>query len=155
MSYDLKLFRKEVKNEYQDLSFLEQEETVMAFTTEQFEKLKRLLLHYHYQVEDESQNITTYNFKGGELGITAYLTNNCLTFQCAGGNQEGLFEIMQTSDELSDRDFLTLDLQEGTWSGMYLDEEPEIEHKNEAPSKNTEANGNATSNNPKPWWKFW
>ncbi len=44
------------------------------------------------------------------------------------GAQEGLFEIMQTSDELSDSEFLTLNLQDGNWSGMCLEDELEAEN---------------------------
>ena len=164
MSYNLKLFRKEVRKQYSDLSFLENEESVVLFTEEQIERLKKRLNHYKYQIENESDGITTYNFNGGELGITAYLTNNCLTFQCAEGGQEGLFEIMQTSDEFSDSEFLTLNLQEGNWSGMCLEDELEAEKleldkTNSSKQNNTESNINTESKNSntlkKPWWKLW
>ena len=164
MSYVLKLFRKEVRKQYSDLSFLENEESVMSFTDEQIERLKKRLNHYKYQIENETDGITTYNFNGGELGITAYLTKNCLTFQCAGGGQEGLFEIMQTSDEFSDSEFLTLNLQEGNWSGMCLEDELEaekleLEKANDSKQNNTESNTNTEGKNSniprKPWWKFW
>ncbi|MEP2239387.1 MAG: hypothetical protein ABJI22_13560 [Maribacter sp.] len=164
MSYDLKLFRKEVRKQYPDLSFLENEESVLSFTTAQIERLKKRLNHYKYQIENESDGITTYNFNGGELGITAYLTKNCLTFQCAGGGQEGLFEIMQTSDEFSDSEFLTLNLQEGNWSGMCLEDELEsekleLEKANSAIQNNLESSIITESKNTntmkKPWWRFW
>jgi len=151
MSYDLKLFRKGIRVQYSDLSFLENEETVEAFTDEQVETLKNRLKHYGYIVEDESPYSTTFNFQDGKLGITAYLTNTSLTFQCAGGSQEGLFEIMQTSNELSDSEFLTLNLQNGSWSGMCLEDELEAEKlgkdisnpSTEKPSHNS----NETTNN--------
>lgn len=129
MSYDLKLFRKEVRKKYKDLSFLENEKSITPFTNEQLERLKKRLAHYKYQIEDESGELITYNFKGGQLGITVYLSNTSLTFQCAGGSENGLFEIMQTSDEFSDSEFLTLNLQDGTWSGMCLEAELEAEQK--------------------------
>lgn len=163
MSYDLKLFRKEVRKQYSDLSFLENEESVVAFTEDQIERLKKRLNHYKYQIENESHGIITYNFNGGELGITAYLTKNCLTFQSAGGTQEGLFEIMQTSDEFSDSEFLTLNLQDGNWSGMCLEDELEaekleLEKDNDSKQNNTVSTINTESkesNLKKPWWKFW
>ena len=159
MSYDLKLFRKEVRKQYSDLSFLENEESVESFNKEQIERLKKRLNHYKYKIENESNGIITYNFNGGELGITAYLSKNCLTFQCAGGGQEGLFEIMQTSDEFSDSEFLTFNLQEGNWSGMCLEDELEAEKANNSKPINTESNTNSESKSSnklkKAWWKFW
>lgn len=157
MSYDLKLFRKEVRTQYSDFSFLENEETVIPFTEKQVDTLKKRLTHYGYQIEGESSTMITYNFKGGQLGITAYLTKTCLTFQCAGGGQEGLFEIIQTSDEFSDSEFLTVNLQDGAWSGMCLEneleaEELEKEKTQEAPLKNVDR---GEKDVPKPWWKFW
>jgi len=163
MSYDLKLFRKEIRKQYSDLSFLENEDSITQFTNEQIERLKKRLAHYKYQIENESEDLITYNFKGGQLGITVYLTKTSLTFQCAGGSEEGLFEIMQTSDEFSDSEFLTLNLQEGTWSGMCLEEELETEkNNNDSKTKNVEIEKNIVSNKEiekktinKPWWKFW
>lgn len=151
MSYDLKLFRKEIRVQYSDLSFLENEEIVEAFTDEQVEILKKRLRHNGYIVENESPSSTTFNFQDGKLGITAYLTKTSLTFQCAGGSQEGLFEIMQTSDELSDSEFLTLNLQNGSWSGMCLEDELEAE-KQEKDLSNPSAekptyNSTETTNN--------
>ena len=163
MSYDLKLFRKEIRKEYSDLSFLENEDSITPFTDEQLERLKKRLAHYNYQIENESEGLITYNFKGGLLGITAYLTKTSLTFQCASGNEDGLFEIMQTSDEFSDSEFLTLNLQEGTWSGMCLDAELEAE-KNEKDSiiTNVKIESKVVGEKEiekkaknKPWWKFW
>ena len=164
MSYDLKLFRKEIRKQYSDLSFLENEESVLAFTEEQIERLKKRLTHYKYQIENDTDGITTYNFNGGKLGITVYLTKNCLTFQCAGGGQEGLFEIMQTSDEFSDSEFLTLNLQEGNWSGMCLEDELEaekleVEQMNSSTQINSESKMSIEKKDSKrikePWWKFW
>jgi len=164
MSYDLKLFRKEIRKQYSDLSFLENEESITPFSQEQVERLKNRLDHYKYQIENESEEMTTYNFNGGELGITAYLTKTSLTFQCAGGGQEGLFEILQTSDEFSDSEFLTLNLQDGTWSGMCLEEELESEKQESiADNESTEIANEAVStptqsetiSSKKPWWKFW
>lgn len=161
MSYDLKLFRKEVRKEYKDLSFLENEESMTPFTNEQIERLKKRLAQYKYQIEDESGESIIYNFKGGQLGITAYLSKTSLTFQCAGGGENGLFEIMQTSDEFSDSEFLTLNLQEGTWSGMCLEAELEAEQQ-ESKGKVTKIDdiGLIKDNfqhkiENKPWWKFW
>ena len=159
MSYDLKLFRKEIRKEYSDLSFLENEDSVTPFTNEQTELLKKRLADYKYQVENESEGLITYNYKGGQLGITAYLTKTSLTFQCAGGNEDGLFEIMQTSDEFSDSEFLTLNLQEGTWSGMCLEAELEAEKlEKDSAAKNVEIEKKVIDNKKtenKPWWKFW
>ena len=160
MSYDLKLFRKEIRKQYaNDFSFLEIEERVEPFTDKQKATLKRRLEIYGYQVENESESNTTFNFRGGELGITAFMTKTSLTFSCAGGSEEGLFEIMQTSDELSDSEFLTLNLQEGAWSGMCLEAELEAEEQEknnqmETPSR-IKTKEKKIEISPKPWWKFW
>ena len=71
---------------------------------------------------------------------------------------------MQTSDEFSDSEFLTLNLQEGNWSGMCLEDELEaekleLEKANDSKQNNTESNTNTEGKNSniprKPWWKFW
>jgi len=158
MSYDLKLFRKEIRKQYDDLSFLENEDSISPFTNEQIERLKKRLALYQYQIENESEGLITYNFKGGQLGITVYLSKTSLTFKCAGGNEEGLFEIMQTSDEFSDSEFLTLNLQDGTWSGMCLETELEAEISEEDSKVKSIVIENINldnKTNSKPWWKFW
>lgn len=162
MSYDLKLFRKEIRRQYgNDFSFLENEEDLEPFTEKQKETIRRRLKIYGYQIEDESGASTTFNFRGGELGITAFMSNTSLTFSCAGRSQEGLFEILQTSDELSDSEFLTLNLQEGAWSGMCLEDELEKEKKGNSINESNSVTIKEAPpikqsiQKPKPWWKFW
>lgn len=151
MSYDLKLFRKEIRKQYSNLAFLEHEESITPFTEKQFERLKKGLSIYKYEVVAETDDLIEYNFKGGQLGITVYLSKTSLTFKCAGGGEAGLFEIIQTSSEFSDSEFLTLDLQTGTWDGMCLEAELEAEKNEQSGQLPTEIEQSIK----KPWWKFW
>ncbi len=72
MSYTVYLFRKEVKELYSDLEFLENEALITPFTNEQFEKLKSRLLNYGYQIEKSDENLFTFNFKGWQDNITVF-----------------------------------------------------------------------------------
>ena len=164
MSYDLKLFPKQVKQAHRDLSFLEYEDKLPPFTEEHKAKLKRRLERYQYQIENESNGLITYNYKGGKWGITAILSNTSLTFQCAGGDKQGIFEILQTSSEFSDGDFLTLNLQDGTWDGLAIETESEplseikqhIAQQEAALKMLKDLKAKTTSaTERKPWWKFW
>lgn len=114
MSYDLKIFRNEVRLQSRSLDFLDNEENVIPFTEKQKETLKKRLKHYKYQLESKNDLFEEYNYDGGKLEITVLLTNKCLTFKCAGGNQDGLFEILQTVSEFGEGDLSVLNLQEGT-----------------------------------------
>ena len=115
MSYDLKLFRNEVRADNTSLDFLENEDAILEFSEPQLERLKKRLKHYKYQLESTNNLFDEYNYDGGKWGITALLSKNCLTLKCVGGNQDGLFEILQTASEFSDGDLSVLNLQEGTW----------------------------------------
>jgi hypothetical protein len=116
MSYTIKLYTKEAKNNHSIDDLLENEENLPNWTENQTEGIQKRLGSYGYQLENESPSMKTYNFKGGQDGITAYLTKNCLTWTCAGGSENGLAEILMTSSEFSDGDFIAFNLQDGTWS---------------------------------------
>ena len=72
-------------------------------------------MSYGYQIEREASNYINFNFKGGQLGITASLTKSQLSFS-SGFSQNGIFEIGMTASEFTDsEEFAKLDLQAGGW----------------------------------------
>lgn len=118
MSYDVSLFRKELAEKYPgpDFDFLEDEASIPKFSDEQFEKIKQRLIRFKYQVESEEPNCITFNYKGGQHGITVRLYRNQVSFSCAGLGSEGVFEISQTASEFTMLDELAkLDLQSDGW----------------------------------------
>jgi len=115
MGYHVYLFRKEVKDNNQDLEFLENDELITPFTDIQFNNLKERLLKYGYQVEREADGSVIFNFKGGQGGIKATLTKKQLSFS-SGFDQDDIFEISQTASEFTDNgDFKKFDPQDGQW----------------------------------------
>lgn len=116
MGYNVYLFRKEVKEKYRsDFEFMENEDLIDSFTSGQFDKLKARLLKYGYQIENESEKIVSFNFKGGEHGISATLSDKSLFFS-SGFSENGVAEISLTSSELTDSgEFSKLDPQDGNW----------------------------------------
>jgi len=115
MSYDVSLFRREVKDQNQGLDFLEDNSKIPDFTPEQFERLKKRLLAYKFEIETETKEYTVFNFKGGKFGIQVTLFPNQLSFS-SGFNEDGVFEISQTASEFTDSgEFAKLDMQEGKW----------------------------------------
>lgn len=115
MSYSVVLFRKEVKEQNKGFEFLEDEALIPNFTDEQFEKLKKRLLAYKFEIERENKDSIEFNFKGGQFGIEVTLYRNQLSFR-SGFNEHGVFEITQTASEFTDSgEFAKLDMQEGKW----------------------------------------
>ena len=115
MSYDIHLFRKEMKEQNAQFDFLENEALVLNFTEEQFENLKKRLVKYGYQIEKEQADTIYFNFKGGQWGIRASLTKSQLSFS-SGFLQDGIFEIGMTASEFTyTEEFVKLDLQAGGW----------------------------------------
>lgn len=160
MSYDLKIFRNEVRENSNSLDFLDNEENVLPFTEKQNEILRKRLNHYKYELESKNNIFEEYNYDGGKWGISAILTNNCLTLKCVGGNENGLFEVLQTASEFCDGDLSVLNLQEGTWEngGETYKIGEQIKEPNSENVKLTSMTSNQDvfeySKN-KPWWKFW
>lgn len=115
MSYTIYLFRKEVQEEQQDFSFLEEEDKIKPFTPSQFQQLKERLLAYGFQLEKAASNSLYFNYKGGLYGIQAVLHPTHLSFS-SGYSQEGIFEIGMTASEFTDSgEFAKLDLQAEGW----------------------------------------
>ena len=114
MGYHVYLFRKEVREQNKDLEFLENDDLILPFTEEQFNKLKARLLRYGYQVETETGDVVTFNYKGGQLGISVMLSKRQLSFS-SSFDQNGIFEISQTASEFVDEEFSKLDPEDGQW----------------------------------------
>ena len=115
MGYHVYLFRKEVKEQNSNLEFLENDNLIIPFTNEQYEKLKNKLLRYGYQIEKSDSNSISFNFEGGKDGIRVLLTKNQLSFK-SDFVEDGIFEISQTASEFTDTgEFLKFDPQKGKW----------------------------------------
>jgi hypothetical protein len=118
MSYDVRLYRKELATKYPgpDFDFLEDETNIPKFSDELFENIKQRLIRYKYQVENETPDCITFNYKGGQDGITVQLFHNMVAFNCAGFGSDGVFEISQTASEFTLlEDLAKLDPQDGGW----------------------------------------
>ena len=118
MSYDVQLFRIEVKKNHQTAGkedFFEDENNLVPFTPEQRQRLHDRLLNHGYVVSGSPASGTTeFVFKGG-LGITVLLTERALYFQ-SSFNTNGIFEISQTASEFTDDDaFAKYDPQADGW----------------------------------------
>ncbi|MGV3631650.1 MAG: hypothetical protein ACO1O6_10595 [Bacteroidota bacterium] len=115
MSYDIRLYRKEVKDQYQeakDADFFENDNNMIPFTSQQHDGLKTRLLNYGYVIESDRGGHVSFGFKN-DPGVSALLTRNCLYFSSAG---EGIFEISMTSSEFTDNgEFAKYDPQSGGW----------------------------------------
>ena len=115
MGYTVYVFRKEVKENNEDLSFLENGNLITPFSNEQFISLKERLLRYGYEIENSTEETVTFNFKGGQLGISAMLTKNQLSFS-SGFTENGVAEISLTASEIIDSgDLVKYDPQDGQW----------------------------------------
>ncbi len=115
MSYNIQLYRKEVKKKHitsNDENFFESEENLVPFTKEQKEYLKKRLLRSGYIIENEENEIIAFGFKK-DNATTALLTNSGLFFSSSG---DGIVEISMTSSEFTDtEEFLKYDPQDNGW----------------------------------------
>lgn len=116
MSYDISLYRKEVKNaeqESDDENFFDKEENLIPFTDEQFNLLKTRLLKYDYEIREE--NAGAISFYNEDEGVTALLTDRALYFTAPLGS-DGIFEIGMTASEFTDTgEFSKYDPQQNGW----------------------------------------
>ena len=117
MSYNISLYRKEVKDAEQksnDENFFDYEDkNVIPFTNEQWNALKTRLLKYEYDIREE--NAKTISFYNEEEGTTALLTDRALYFSASYGS-DGIFEIRMTASEFTDTgEFATYDPQQNGW----------------------------------------
>lgn len=115
MSYDIRLFRKEVKDKYLEErsgDFFDNEANIMEFTPQQHAALKERLLSYGYVIQHERPGHISFGYEN-DRGISALLTSNGLYFASTG---EGIFEISMTSSEFTDTgEFAKFDPQSGGW----------------------------------------
>lgn len=115
MSYQVYLFRKEVKEQNKGFGFLEDDKLVLKFIDEQFEGLKNRLLNYGFQIAQMQPDAILFKFKEGENGISARLTQSQLAFS-SGFSEDDIFEIGITASEFTDTgEFAKLDPQFGGW----------------------------------------
>lgn len=115
MSYDIQLYRKEVKDlelASNDDSFFEKEENLLPFTAEQKSSLINLLKMYKYSISNEDQYGIHFEFED-DNSISVLLADSCLYFSSTG---EGIFEISMTSSEFTDTaEFVKYDPQNDGW----------------------------------------
>lgn len=118
MSYDVQLYRKEIKDTHTDNNtddFFENEENLLPFTPEQFEELKSRLISYNFFIEHEKEGMLHFGF-ADHGGTRALLTKNCLYFSSTG---EGIFEISMTASEFTDTGaFAKYDPQQDGWEAF-------------------------------------
>jgi hypothetical protein len=116
MSYHINLYRKEVKKAFKKAKrpdFFEAENNfILPFTPEQSAQLKKSLLAYHYQIENETAIGTHFGHKN-DKSVVAVLMQSCLSFSASGEN--GIFEIMMTASEFASDTFAKFDPQTGKW----------------------------------------
>lgn len=115
MSYDIQLYRKEVKDKQlqsKDDTFFEKDENLIPFTKEQKDYLTARLLKYGYFIENKDEYGIHFSFKD-DNGISVLLSDSALYFSSTG---EGIFEISMTSSEFTDtNEFSKYDPQDGGW----------------------------------------
>ena len=114
MSYNIRIYRKEVKQaeqESKDKNFFENEGNIMRFTEELFDQLKSRLLKYGYKIKKET--FEEIFFENDKEETEALLTRFGLFFSAFG---EGVFEISMTLSEFTDNGlFAKYDPQNGGW----------------------------------------
>lgn len=115
MSYDVMLYRKEVKDlqiASNDDDFFEKNENIVPFTKEQREQLIARLISYKYSIEKNDKYGIHWRFEEDET-IEVLLTDSCLYFSSTG---EGIFEISMTASEFTDTgEFVKYDPQNEGW----------------------------------------
>jgi len=115
MSYDIQLYRKEVKEKELNAGhedFFENEDNLLPFTPTQKTSLIERLLQYGYVIENETKDTTTFRNEN-EDDASALLTDRALYFSASG---EGIFEISMTASEFTDTgEFVKYDPQAGGW----------------------------------------
>lgn len=116
MSYDIHLYRKEVKASQLasgNAGFFEEESNLLPFTPEQAQSLKERLSKYGYEPGEERNGHISYTFKDPSQPASALLTKHGLYFSASG---EGIFEISMTSSEFTNSgEFAKYDPQNGGW----------------------------------------
>lgn len=116
MSYDIQLFRKEVKTKQlksDDEDFFENAENIKPFSKKQKEYLQESLEEYGYFVESEDEDGIHFGNEEDDT-ISALLSKGCLAFSAT--SEDGISEIKMTSSELiDDGEFAKYDPQEDGW----------------------------------------
>ena len=117
MSYDISLYSIETKEKEQasnDDEFFDNAENFVAFTDQQFQKLKERLLLYDYILSEEHDHGLYFNHQDEDYG-TAYLTKEALFFT-ASGNNDSIFEVGLIASEFTDsEEFAKYDVQNEGW----------------------------------------
>ena len=65
-------------------------------------------------MESEKDSVLIFNHSNAKYGITATLFKNQLALS-SGFDQDGLFEVMQTSSEFVSTEFAKYDPQDDSW----------------------------------------
>lgn len=118
MSYDIHVYRKEVKEIEQlsvDKDFFEKKENLLPFTDKQKEYLISRLLKYQYIIDREGEYGVHFKFSEDE-GINVLLSDYALYFSSTG---EGIFEISMTASEFTDTgEYAKYDPQNNGWEEL-------------------------------------
>lgn len=115
MSYDVQLFRKEVKQKHfanPTPEFFENENNFVAFTPEQKTYLTNYLVKCGYVIEKEEPSTTEFSHED-EQSVSALLTDYAIYFSASG---DGIFEISMTASEItSNGEYVKFDPQNDGW----------------------------------------
>lgn len=118
MSYDIQLYRAEVKQKQLasgDPDFFETESNLLAFTPDQKTHLTNYMVKSGYIIENEDAEIEFSH--EDESDVTAMLTDYAIYFSASG--MDGIFEIGMTASELTDSgEFAKYDPQNGGWEEL-------------------------------------
>lgn len=120
MSYDIQLFRREVQEleqQQDDLSFFENQNNLLPFTSAQYDGLHQRLLIYGYEVVGQYPDRIEFELVQEDAAtITATLWNNALYFSVSPTSTEDIFDIGMTASEFTDGgDLAKYDPQVGGW----------------------------------------
>lgn len=114
MSYDVHLYREEVKENYEKNNsdnFFEDENNLLAFSPDKKEEIKERLLNYDYVIDSEKDGHISFSHADDD-SQSVLLTNHAVYFSTTGD----IFDITMTASEFTDDGYLAkYDPQNGCW----------------------------------------
>lgn len=114
MSYQIYLVKNDNYGSKNFAAKLENEKQLSKFTKEQIDKVKSKLQRYKYIISENNELETIFFWINKQTGVTARLNEYLVAFS-SGTDEEGLFEIMQTTSEFVDDFLVKYDIQTGEW----------------------------------------
>ena len=113
MSYNIHLYKKEVRKSYElnhSNDFFENENNISRFSSAEKEKIKTQFLNYKYKVVSEKEGQIEFELREESV----LLTDNCVYFSAPFG--DAVFDMCLTTAELGyELDLAVFDPQNGGW----------------------------------------